>query len=252
MKFGDASGCLDAEFNPFIDVYLGEILSAVTLAWSRMKPAKQRGLEDQITLALAGRLRHDPAFANLPFDVAPQYWLTDIDGRRLGRLDLHFKYRASQRDYFAFESKRLHVSYPSGKIYPEYDVYAGNEGMGAFIEGQYSKGLACAGMLAYVMDGKTDKAWIGIATRIHAKRKELCLPATSAFDESLLNRHVKCGLPGTCLGETQQRFNPSRFTVAPSPSASDAAVTMTIIWSCFSARHFSSLSPSERLSRRGR
>lgn len=204
MKFGEASGCLDAEFNPFIDGYLGEILRAVALAWARMKPGKHRGLEDQITLALAGRLRHDPEFSNLPFDIVPQYWLTDIDGRRLGRLDLHFKYRTSQRDYFAFESKRLHVSYPGGgPISTEYSAYAGDDGIGAFVEGQYSKGLPCAGMLGYVMDGKTDKAWIGVGARIHAKRKELCLPATSAFEESLLNHHVNCGLPGTRLGETQ-------------------------------------------------
>ena len=203
MNFGEASGCLDAEFNPFIDVYLGEILRAVALAWARMKPARHRGLEDQITLVLAGRLRHDPEFANLPFDVVPQYWLTDIDGRRLGRLDLHFKYRASQRDYFAFESKRLHVRYPGGTISTEYSVYAGDDGMGAFIEGHYSEGLPCAGMLGYVMDAEMDKAWNGLAARIHAQREVLCLPATSAFAESPLNHHVKCGLPGTRLGETQ-------------------------------------------------
>ena len=84
MRFGEASGYLDAEFNPFTDDYLGEILEAVAAAWARMKPAKQRGLEDQITLAIAGRLRHDPEFANLPFDIVPQYWLTDVDGRRRG------------------------------------------------------------------------------------------------------------------------------------------------------------------------
>ena len=168
-----------------------------------MKPAKQRGLEDQITLALAGRLRHDPAFENLPFDIVPQYWLTDVDGRRLGRLDLHFKYRASQRDYFAFESKRLHVSYPGGTISPEYAAYTGEDGMGAFVEGQYSKGLPCAGMLGYVMDGNIEKAWTGIAARIHARRDELCLPVKSAFVESSLKHHVACGVTGTRLGETQ-------------------------------------------------
>ena len=203
MRFGEASGRLDAEFNPFTDEYLGEILNAVAIAWARMKPAKQRGLEDQITLALAGRLRHDPAFANLPFDIVPQYWLTDVDGRRLGRLDLHFKYRASQRDYFAFESKRLHVSYPGGTISPEYAAYAGDDGMGAFVDGQYSKGLPCAGMLGYVMDGNVEKAWMGVAARIHARRDELRLLARTQFVESPLNHHVNCGVDGTRLSETQ-------------------------------------------------
>jgi len=207
MRFGDASGYLDVEFNPFTDDYLGEILRAVAAAWARMKPAKQRGLEDQITLALAGRLRHDPEFAILPFDIVPQYWLTDGEGRRLGRLDLHFKYRTSQRDYFAFEAKRLHVSYPGGTISPEYAAYANDEGMGAFVAGQYSKGLPCAGMLGYVMDGNVEKAWTGVAARIHAKRDELCLPEKSEFIESSLKHHVGCGVPGTLLGETQHTLS---------------------------------------------
>jgi hypothetical protein len=203
MRFGDASGRLDAEFNPFADDYLGEILSAVALAWARMKPAKQRGLEDQITLALAGRLRHDGIFENLPFDIVPQYWLTDIDGQRLGRLDLHFKYRTSQRDYFAFEAKRLHVSYPGGTFSTEYAAYAGDDGMGAFVESQYSKGLPCAGMLGYVMDGNIEKAWTGVAARVHGRRDTLCLPTKSEFIESSLKHHVACGVVGTRLGETQ-------------------------------------------------
>ena len=113
------------------------------------------------------------------------------------------KYRTSQRDYFAFESKRLHVSYPGGTISTEYSAYAGDDGMGAFVESQYSKGLPCAGMLGYVMDGNVEKAWTGVAARIHARRDELCLQPKSEFIESGLKHHVACGAHGTRLGETQ-------------------------------------------------
>ena len=148
MKFTISSGQLAAEFNPFGDDYLSEILEAVAVAWSRMKPPKLSEWEDHITFRLAGRLQNDPMFSELPYDIVPQYWLLDLNGQRLGRLDLRFKHRQSQRDYFAFESKRLHVTYPGGSISPEYAVYAGDDGMMAFIEGQYSKSLALLECLA--------------------------------------------------------------------------------------------------------
>lgn len=203
MKLGEASGQLDAEFNPFTDEYLGEMLKAVAVAWARMKQPKSSEWEDDITFRLAGRLLNDPLFRDLPYDIVPQYWLLGINGQRLGRLDLRFKHRFSQRDYFAFESKRLHVTYPGGKLSPEYHVYAGGDGMGGFIEGQYSTRLPAAGMLGYVMDGDTEKAWTGLATRIEAKRDELCLIAASQFIESSLKHHTESGLPNTRLGETQ-------------------------------------------------
>jgi hypothetical protein len=206
VKLGEASGQLDAEFNPFTDEYLGEMLKAVAEAWARMKQPKLSEWEDDITFRLAGRLLNDPLFRDLPYDIVPQYWLLGINGERLGRLDLRFKHRFSQRDYFAFESKRLHVTYPGGKLSPEYHVYAGDDGMGGFIEGQYSTGLPAAGMLGYVMDGDTGKAWTGLAARIEAKRDELCLVATSKLTESLLKHHIEFGLPDGRLGETQHNL----------------------------------------------
>ena len=202
MKFTISSGQLAAEFNPFGDDYLSEILEAVAVAWSRMKMPKLSEWEDHITFRLAGRLQNDPMFSELPYDIVPQYWLLGLNGQRLGRLDLRFKHRQSQRDYFAFESKRLHVSYPGGSISPEYAVYAGDDGMMAFIEGQYSKNLASAGMLGYVMDGNTTKAWDGLASRIEERRDSLCLHATSKLAKSTLAQAVSKGITGTHLGET--------------------------------------------------
>lgn len=205
MKFGEASGWLDAEFNPFTDDYLGEILQAVAMAWTRMKQPRPNDLEDQITRKLAACLRHNHVFRNLPFDITQQFILDNEDANYLGRLDLHVKYRQSQRDYFAFEAKRLHLNY-GGEPAPEYHVYTGDEGMGAFITGQYSEGLPAAGMLGYVMDGDTEKAWTGLAARIEAKRDDLCLFAASQFIESPLKHRTESGLPGTRIGETQHNL----------------------------------------------
>jgi hypothetical protein len=197
------NGRLESKFNPFDENYLAEILEAAAVAWARMKQPSRTEIEDRITFRLAGRLANDPYFAEMPYDVVPQYWLLGLHGERLGRLDIRFKHRYSQRDYFAFESKRLHVNYPGGSFSTEYSTYAGDEGMMAFVEGQYCKGFPAAGMLSYVMDGDSDKAWSGLEKRIVSRRKALKLIDTSTLARSVLSTAIAKTMQGTHLGETE-------------------------------------------------
>jgi hypothetical protein len=197
------SGRLEPKFNPFQEDYLAEILKAAALAWARMRPPSRGEIEDRITFRLAGRLANDPYFSEIPYDVVPQYWLLGLNGQRLGRLDLRFKHRYSQRDYFAFESKRLHISYPGGNLSTEYPTYAGDDGMMAFVVGQYCKALPAAGMLGYIMDAKSDKAWTGLEKRIDVRRKPLKLAKKCTFPKSALSEAVRDGMQGTHLGETK-------------------------------------------------
>ncbi len=172
---GHIYGRLEPKFNPFDENYLSEILEAAAIAWDRMEQPANRELEDQITYRLAGRLANDPQFSELPYDVIPQCWLLGLNGERLGRLDIRFKHRSSQRDYFAFEAKRLHVTYPGGSFSTEYPTYTGDEGMMAFVGGYYSKGFPSGGMLAYVMDGQSDRALKGLRKRVEVRRNALRL-----------------------------------------------------------------------------
>jgi hypothetical protein len=204
-------GKLDPKFNPFDENYLEEILQATALAWARMEQPSSHELEDRITFRLAGRLAHDAHFAELPYDIVPQYWLVGLNGELLGRLDLRFKHRNSQRDYFAFESKRLHVTYPGGGFATEYSSYVGKEGMMAFIDGYYSKRLPACGMIGYVMDGKCDKAWRGVERRIESGRQTLRLKIKSKLEESTLSLWVTRGMKGTQLGETNHRLGTFRL-----------------------------------------
>jgi hypothetical protein len=196
------NGRLDPQFNPFDDDYLVEILEATAVAWSRMNQPGTSEIEDRITFRLAGRLANDPHFAELPYDIVPQCWLLGLNGERLGRLDLRFKHRHSQRDYFAFESKRLHVTYPGGGFSAEYPVYTGDDGMMAFINGQYSQGFLAGGMLGYVMDGKTDGAWSGLEKRIELQRTPLKLIDNSKLIQSVLSKAIASAMAKTLLGET--------------------------------------------------
>lgn len=197
------NGSLEPKFNPFDDDYLAEIMEAASAAWKRMKHPTVSEIEDRITYRLAGRLLNDPHFAELPYDVIAQCCLLGLNGEQLGRLDLRFKHRHSQRDYFAFESKRLHVTYPGGSFSTEYPTYAGDEGMLAFIEGQYSNGFVAGGMLGYVMDGKADTAWTGLGKRIDAQRSPLKLLVGSKLSKSVLSKAIGKGMKGSHLGETE-------------------------------------------------
>jgi hypothetical protein len=208
MSMQAFNGSLEPTFNPFDDNYLCEIIEATAAAWTRMKQPSKRELEDQITFRLAGRLANDPYFAELPYDIAPQSWLVGVDGERLGRLDLRFKHKQSQRDYFAFEAKRLHVTYPAGKFSTEYPTYVGSEGMMAFIEGQYSPALAAGGMLAYVMDADTNRAWGGLQGRIQASRDALKIQENSGLVPSMLSTAIAKGSNAARLGETKHNMDP--------------------------------------------
>jgi hypothetical protein len=206
-------GRLEPKFNPFSEDYLAEILEATAMAWARMKQPGRNEIEDRITFRLAGRLLNDPHFAELPYEVVPQSWLLGLNGERLGRLDLRFKHRHSQRDYFAFESKRLHVTYPGGIFSTEYATYAGAKGMMAFVEGDYSKGLPTCGMLSYVMDGKSDEAWGGLEKCIEVRCKTLRLVESSKLAKSILSKAIAKGMRGTHLGETQHDLGSYRLRV---------------------------------------
>jgi len=199
-------GRLDPEFNPFDEDYLTEILEATALAWARMKQPDRSEIEDRITFRLAGQLLNDSHFKDLPYDVAAQHWLLGLNGDCLGRLDLRFKHRHSQRDYFAFESKRLHVTYPHGRFSSEYRTYVGDPGMMTFITGYYSKALPACGMLAYVMDGKTEAARVGLEQLIEVNRKLLKLRRNCRLSESILSKRIKGGTDGTYLGETKHKL----------------------------------------------
>jgi hypothetical protein len=211
MSVRRSSGTLKPEFNPFKEDYLTEILGVVASAWASMIPPKRSEIEDHITFRLAGRLANDSQFADIPYDIVAQYWLLGLNGQRLGRLDLRIRHRYSQRDYFAFEAKRLHVIYPGGRPSTEYSTYAGENGMMAFIKGQYCKGLPCAGMLAYIMDSQSTRAWAGLKKRIELQRRQLRLVKQSQFGESKLSACASRGRQGTLLAETTHELTSHRL-----------------------------------------
>jgi len=76
----------------------------------------------------------------------------------------------------------------------------------AFIDGQYSKDLASGGMLGYVMEGDTKKAWGGLESHIQNRRDALKLCASTKFEKSSLSQIESKGIKGTLLGETAHQL----------------------------------------------
>jgi hypothetical protein len=196
------SGNLDPQFNPFEETSLAEIVQMTAMAWTRMKQPGTHDLEDSITFRLAGRIANDPQFAEFPYDVVAQYWELGLNGELLGRIDLRFKHRHSKRLYFAFEAKRLHVTYPKGRFSTEYATYTGPDGMGAFVDETYSKGFAAGGMLGYVMDGQSKAALDGLRLKIDERKTELKLSPNSRFALSSLSYVLRGVVDESFLNET--------------------------------------------------
>ena len=110
----------------------------------------------------------------------------------LGRTDITFELGSHHR--FIWECKRLHYK---GKTL--YGVYR-SEGVMRFISEKYAKGQSHGGMLAFVMDGKIDKAIAGVETHLNAHRTELKInggcfqPCPDAKDSRLrLSLHLERG-----------------------------------------------------------
>ena len=81
----------------------------------------------------------------------------------------------------------------------------------AFVDGQYSKLLPAAGMLSYVMDGRSDKAWCGLQKRVKSRRKRLKLIENCELTESVLSKAIANAMAGTHLGETEHDLKTHRL-----------------------------------------
>src|SRR5205085_142787 len=75
--------------------------------------------------------------------------------------------------YFIIETKRLHVTFPSGwhSLVPEY--VTGHQGMMCFIDQRYSRSLTTGGMLGFVFDGEIEKARDSVSASIAANSAKL-------------------------------------------------------------------------------
>lgn len=154
--------------------FAGEVMNHVLETWQTLSLNRQVRLETRITALFRDALIEAYVKAGRAWFIALEDPITDSDfGTELGRNDLCFypPQHFGQKIFFTLECKRLRVRTQSGLKHLA-DEYA-EKGLQRFVDGKYSAGLPCGGMLGYVMDNQVDDALESIQREIEKRRIEL-------------------------------------------------------------------------------
>jgi hypothetical protein len=166
------------------------ILAAVLRSGTRLKKLHGTELENGLSDRLRDLLDRDPGLRGRPIELfreVPLYDRRRMRQKQLGRSDLMFLYSTGITKpwpYFVVESKRLHVTFPSGWKSLVSDYVTGRQGMMCFNEERYARGLESGGMLGYVFDGQIDSARSSVAASIELNHGQLQCPPTPRFGPS--------------------------------------------------------------------
>jgi hypothetical protein len=135
-------------------------------------------------------------------DVASERTRLPRKGKRRPKIDIRIvcKHQTPNRGY-CIEAKRLYRSDSVSK-------YVGDEGVGAFICGDYGKNDSFGGMLGYVQSGKTDD-WL---PKIETKLLTDASVNRSAGSKPLVPVKFAKG-PKQCFTSTHNRFNGQMITL---------------------------------------
>ena len=141
--------------------FAGEVMQLILETWDTFSMHRKVRLEERITALFATAIEDAYVAQRRSWFVFPEVPVTDPTfGTQTGRNDLRFYHRdiPGQRVFFTVECKRLHVTTASGFRHLA-DKYV-DEGLQRFVDGKYSAGLPCGGMLGYVMDNRASEAFI--------------------------------------------------------------------------------------------
>jgi hypothetical protein len=192
------------EFAPlFPNDFLDDIIGQVFVAWDRIPKPITETLETRITKLLRHQYAYDPIIKQLPFQVRRELTVDDPEsGDELGRIDLCLLHGNDEDVYFAFECKRLNVTFDSGfkTLAP---AYVGEDGIGCFVSQKYSVGQTCGGMIGYVFDGNMEVAMESVEERIKDKATEIALKSSGLNSTTLnvANDNLRETRHGTANGE---------------------------------------------------
>jgi hypothetical protein len=154
--------------------FAGEVMQLAAETWRAFAMHREVRLEPRITALFRDALIEAYDAAGRSWFITLEDPITDpIFGTEEGRNDLNFypPRHHGQTVFFTMECKRLHVQTSSGFAHKA-DQYV-TEGVQRFVDGQYSTGLPCGGMLGYVMDNKVAAAFRRVEGELAARRAKL-------------------------------------------------------------------------------
>jgi len=158
----------------FQDVH-DKVLHVIKNVWPDCaKRFRADALENQITDQLALMLRRDQR-SRENWLVVPQYKSLDSDFNgdvvTKGFIDFIVFFDLNQKNYIAYECKRLNVLFPSG-FQTLADKYV-DEGIMRYVSAQYAQALPFGVMIGYVLDSNMPKALAAVKSQIQNKARRL-------------------------------------------------------------------------------
>lgn len=157
--------------------FAGEVMVHMLETWQSLCLDRDISKEPAITAVFRDALIDAYVAAGRSWFITLEDPVTDSGfGTELGRNDLRFypPNHYGQSVFFTVECKRLRVTGESG-LRHLVDKYA-DEGIQRFVDGLYSSGLPCGGMVGYVMDNQTALAFASMQVEILKKCSALKLP----------------------------------------------------------------------------
>lgn len=166
-----------------------QVIQYILAAWQAMTLHRSVRHEPCITALLSDELNAAFEAEEREWFAIPEVQETDPTfGTQLGRNDIRFfpAPHRHRRVFFTAECKRLHVRIKSGFKHLA-DKYV-TEGIQRFVDGEYSKGVPCGGMVGYVMDNDLDAAFRRVRAEMVARRRPLRIstPHTDTVPSSAL------------------------------------------------------------------
>ena len=160
--------------------FAGDVMLLMLETWQNLCVQRQVRKETALTAVFRDALISAYVAAGRSWFITLEDPITELDfGTELGRNDLRFYplNHHGQTIFFTVECKRLRVANESGFRHLA-DKYA-DEGIQRFVDGRYSQGLPCGGIVGYVMDNQTALAFASIQAEIANKRRALKIPSTA-------------------------------------------------------------------------
>jgi hypothetical protein len=182
MTVGDPSYWDDFFQQNLIPAVLGHVIAT----WEKMPKPGPSDLEDAISNKLYSALVKSKDRSALAFLIRYQDVEVDTDlAKERGRKDIvFFPSLQEQEIYLCLEAKRLNAIV-SGERRSLADEYV-KEGMQRFVDGKYARFVRHGAMLAYVLDGDTDRAIRNVENNIRSRLTELRMEMNSGFIASTI------------------------------------------------------------------
>jgi hypothetical protein len=159
---------------------VSQIIQLLVDTWRLFERPKDDEDEPKITNRFAGALQNEGRRRRSRFRIMPHVKdvarLDPQTGRGFVEIDIYVPHGYDSRCFFGIEAKKLNTTSATGKWQSQAGDYAGEQGMGCFVDGCYASHQCEGAMVGYVMDGDCVKAKSSVSEAIDKRAIALRVP----------------------------------------------------------------------------